>query len=74
MVFLLVVTFGAIALYEVPGLVREKLWRELAAFTSVWLVAFSLSLLLMLGVKLPSPTEGIEYVIKQAAQLWTGGK
>lgn len=70
MVLLLIGAFAAMAFYQVPVLVREKLWRELAAFSCLWILALGLSLLLTLGVEPPSPTDGIEYVIKKTAELF----
>lgn len=64
MVLLLIGVFAAMALYQVPVLIREKLWRELGAFSFLWILAFGLSLLLTLGVEPPSPTDGIEYIIR----------
>jgi heme/copper-type cytochrome/quinol oxidase subunit 1 len=68
--FLLIAVFAAMALYQVPLLIREKLWRELAAFSFIWILAFSLSLLLTLGVELPSPTDGIERIIHKTGELF----
>ncbi|ATW24763.1 hypothetical protein [Candidatus Formimonas warabiya] len=73
MLLLLVLPFLAMAAWEVPGLLRKKLWPELAVFFMVWLLGFVLSLLLAVGVELPTPTDGIEYLIKQAANVLPGG-
>jgi len=70
MVLLLIGAFAAMAFYQVPVLVREKLWRELAAFSCLWILALGLSLLLALGVEPPSPTDGIKYIIKKTAELF----
>ena len=51
--------FILIALLQIPGLIRQKLWRELAAFSVLMSVGFALSLLLVIGVKIPSPNQGI---------------
>ncbi|MEW6661842.1 MAG: hypothetical protein ACOY9Y_14760 [Bacillota bacterium] len=70
MVLLLVGIFMAMAFYEVTILSREKLWRELAAFSLLWIMALGLSLLLTLGVPLPSPTDGIVYIINKTGELF----
>lgn len=72
LLLLLVLTFLAIIAWEVPGLLRKKLWRELAVFSTLWLLGFLLSFLLTVGVQLPNPTDGIEYLIKQAAKVFSG--
>ncbi len=69
MIFLLIIAFAGIALYEVPGLVRKKYWREFAVFSFFFLLAFVLALLQTVGVKIPSPIKGIQYVIKDILHL-----
>ncbi|MFZ5647644.1 MAG: hypothetical protein ACOY30_08495 [Bacillota bacterium] len=64
-IFLLLLAFAGIAYYEVPGLIHRKQWRELAAFTGLLSLGFVLSLLQIIGVKMPSPTKGIILLIKQ---------
>ncbi|MEL7568446.1 MAG: hypothetical protein AAGU27_26715 [Dehalobacterium sp.] len=59
---LLLLAFLVMAAWEVPGLFSKKLWRELTVFSTLWLLGFVLSLLLTLGVRLPSPTNGIKYL------------
>ena len=59
MVVLLLVAFGVIILFEVPGLIHKAYWRELIAFSVLLGLGFGLSLLLTLEVELPSITLGI---------------
>ena len=63
-VFLLLLTFAGIVYYEVPGLIHRKQWRELAAFAGLLSLGFILSLLQIIGVKLPNPTTGIIFLVK----------
>ena len=46
----LVLALAAVCLYEIPCLVREKYWRELAAFLCTVGLAFTLALLMLIGV------------------------
>ncbi|HHZ16742.1 MAG TPA: hypothetical protein PLJ33_08270 [Peptococcaceae bacterium] len=62
-VFLLIVAFLAMILFEVPGLIRKKYWRELVAFAVLLLIAFIFSFLNVLGVKLPCLTAVITSVV-----------
>lgn len=71
-VFFLVVIFGGIVIFEVPGLIYRKYWRELVVFFIFLGFAFMISLLAVLGVPLPSPAKGIEKVIKYLGTLITG--
>lgn len=69
MIFLLILVFIVIGLIEVPVLIRNKHWRELIAFSFFLLVAFIMTLLQTLGVKLPSPLNSINYLIKDILHL-----
>lgn len=55
-IFLLIVIFGGIILFEVPGLVRQGYWRELIVFSLFLLLGFTLYLLRIIGVEFPSIT------------------
>ena len=68
MIFLLILAFLAMILFEVPGLIRREYWRELVAFSVLLLLAFTLSLLYVMGVKIPSPNEVITTLVQ--AVLW----
>jgi hypothetical protein len=58
-VLLVVMAYTLICLYEVPGLIREKSWRDFASFTAFLLPALILSIILAAGVKLPLITPAI---------------
>lgn len=62
MIFLLILTFALIAWLEVPGMLQKKQTGELIAFWVVWAMAFTLSFLLAMGVKVPNPTKFIETI------------
>lgn len=64
MIVLLVLVFVAMFAWQVPSLVRRRLWGELAAFTVLWMAAFSLAYLQAVGVKIPSLTRGVEILFR----------
>jgi hypothetical protein len=64
MIFLLILAFIGVAAIEVPGLIRKKYMRELVVFSLFLLSAFILAFLQVIGVKIPSPVDGIEAMIK----------
>jgi len=68
-IFLLIMVFIGIVFFEVPGLIRKKYWRELTVFSFFLLLAFILSLLQTIDVKIPSPMKGIQYVVKDLLHL-----
>lgn len=65
----LIAIFILIILFEVPGLIKKKLWRELAAFSVLLAIGFVLSLLQVIGVKLPSPNEGITSLVETVSKM-----
>ncbi|MBF7082417.1 hypothetical protein IT084_05415 [Desulfallas sp. Bu1-1] len=68
MVVLLVLVFLGIIWLEVPGLVRKKMWRELAAFAVFLLIGMALSIPQALGIELPNPNRPIEVLFKPLAE------
>ena len=69
MIFLLITVFIGIILFEVPSLIMNKHWRELIVFSSLLSMAFILSLLQILDVKVPNPSEGIDFLIREVLHL-----
>lgn len=62
-IILLFLGFGGIVLFEAPGLIYQKYWRELIFFFLFLGLAFTLSLLAVIGIKLPSPAEITEKIV-----------
>mgnify|MGYP000268292324 CR=1 FL=1 len=69
MAVLVLLVFGIIALFEVPPLVKKKMWRELAAFSAYLALGLALSLPQALGLKVPNPTKAIEALFKPVSEL-----
>jgi hypothetical protein len=70
LVFLLIVAYLAIILFEVPGLIRKKYWRELVAFAVLLLVSFILSFLYVIGIKMTRPTEVITTIVNAVLSMF----
>jgi len=66
---LMIVLFIGIILFEAPGLVKKKMWRELAAFFVYLLIGMALIIPQVLGIKLPNPNNAIEAVFKPISEL-----
>lgn len=47
----------AIALFQVPIIIIKQRWRELLAFSIIWLVALVYALLVAGRAPIPNPTE-----------------
>jgi len=56
----LALLFLIISLYEIPYMIKEKLWKELIVFSGLMLIAAALSFGYVLDFPLPSPTRLIE--------------
>ncbi|HBQ86478.1 MAG TPA: hypothetical protein DER33_05565 [Syntrophomonas sp.] len=56
--------FAIIGFYQIPALVQRKYWRELAAYSVLMVVAFILTLMRVMELKLPQPNEGVMVVLK----------
>ncbi|WHH58633.1 hypothetical protein QKW49_23025 [Petroclostridium sp. X23] len=69
MIFLLIMVFIGIALFEVPDLIRKKYRRELIVFSLFLLLAFTMAILQTIGVEIPNPSNGIAYVVKDLLGL-----
>lgn len=69
MIALMIVLFIGIILFEAPGLVKKKMWRELAAFFVYLLIGMALIIPQVLGIKLPNPNNAIEAVFKPISEL-----
>ena len=63
MLLLLILTFIIILIFELPGLIRKKYWKDLTVFLALLIIAFVLSLLQTIGIIIPSPAKYIETII-----------
>ncbi|HBN96404.1 MAG TPA: hypothetical protein DDZ66_08880 [Firmicutes bacterium] len=52
-VFLVIIAYILVGLFEAPGLIRNKYWRELSIVAVLLSSSLTLSLLLAMGVRLP---------------------
>jgi len=68
-IVLLIMVFIGIILFEAPGLIKKKMWPELAAFSLYLSVGMALSIPQALGITLPNPTKAIEVLVKPISEL-----
>lgn len=69
MIALLLILFTGIILFEVPGLVKKKMWRELAAYSVYMTVGMVLCILVVLGIEVPNPAKPLEALFKPLTEL-----
>ena len=60
-----------IAIYQVPPLVKQKQWAELAGFALVWTMATAYALLVLSPVPVPRPIDLIR-ALMQAIYSYLG--
>jgi hypothetical protein len=70
MIIVVISIFIIIALLQIPGLIDRKLWRELTVFSVLLVIGFTLSLLQVIGVKIPSPNQAIIFLIKSISNIF----
>ena len=63
-ILMLILIFSGAALIDIPGLLKNKQWGELITASSLLAIGFVLSLLLIIGVKIPNPNKGIQKLIE----------
>ena len=71
MILLLIMAFIGIGLFEIPGLIQKKYWRELIVFLIFLLFTFVVSILQVMGVQLPNPTKGIEFLVNMVKSIFS---
>ncbi len=66
---LVFIGFAAIAAINLPGMIKKKLWRELAVYSLFFLAVFTLAVLMALGIKVPSPIKAIQAFYRDILHL-----
>lgn len=69
MIYLTLLAFVIIAYADVPDLIGKKRWKELLIYSLFFLAALTTGVLLSLGVEIPSPIAGAQYLIKEILHL-----
>ena len=68
MIIIMVLAFAVIVFLEVPGLLKKKAWRDLAAFSFFLILGFTLALLQIMGVNMPNPNHALEALFRPFAE------
>lgn len=69
MIFLFVAVYIGIGFFGSRNLVQKKCWREAAAFFILLSLGFALLILQALGIKIPSPGNGINLFVEKVLHL-----
>ncbi|MBO8137252.1 MAG: hypothetical protein H0Z40_03850 [Desulfotomaculum sp.] len=69
---LLIIVYTAIISIEVPGLIKKKLWRELAVFSFLMLVGMIFGFGVALDLPVPNPISALEAVFAPLTKYLDG--
>lgn len=69
MIFLLIAAFICMILYEAPGLIKNRHWKELVAFSILISIAFFISLMQLLKIEIPNPVRDTQYFVQKLMHL-----
>ncbi|MHC1684795.1 MAG: hypothetical protein AB6733_17920 [Clostridiaceae bacterium] len=69
MIFLLIFVFITIAILEIPKLIKKKYRKELGVFMFFFSTSIIISLLIVLGVNVPSPVGWLENFVGKVLHL-----
>lgn len=67
--FFILFGLAVIALYDLPELIRKRHWADVAVFSILYLTGATLAILLYLGVEIPSPIRGVQYLFGEVLHL-----
>ncbi|MHB1418676.1 MAG: hypothetical protein ACYCX4_03680 [Bacillota bacterium] len=67
--YLVLMMFGGIIAAQVPGMVRQKMWRELIVYSVLLMIGMVYSLGIALDLSLPTPVKGLQLVYDPLAKM-----
>ncbi len=68
-IVILVLGFTMLALVDFPSILKAKQTQELLVYSSLFILAFVISLLQVMNIDVPSPAKGLEYLIKNVLHI-----
>jgi len=64
MFILVIIAYGIVGIIEIPPLVKKGQRKEFILYSIFFIAAFLISLLLSLGIEIPSPAVPIERAVR----------
>jgi uncharacterized membrane protein (DUF2068 family) len=64
MTVLMLAAFAVLIMLEAPGLIKKKQWRELAAYSTLMIIAIVISVLYTQHIDVPNPVKNTQYYMK----------
>lgn len=69
MIVMVALVFILIIVLEVPGMIKKRWWKELAAYGFLMLLAMALTFAYLLELPVPNPTPVVEKLIRPFSNL-----
>lgn len=66
---LVFLAFAGIGVADLPEMVKNKRWRDLAIYCVIFLLVLTLGVLIAVGVKIPSPIKAIQAFYRDVLHL-----
>lgn len=55
-------------MYELPPLIKQRMWREICAFLMLLALGVFLSMAQALDINIPNPVQAIEYIFQPVSE------
>ena len=68
LILMMTALFAVFIWIAVPGLIKNKSWRELAAYSVLMVLAITVSMLYAFDVDIPNPVKNTQYYVKNAVE------
>lgn len=68
-VVFIIIGFAVVTIYEVPKMLSQKLYRELAVSSAILSLGFLVALLYVFGVDVPNPFRALDMLVNWAKQF-----
>jgi len=68
-ILLVLCCFAGIAAIDLPVMIKNKLWRDIALYSAIFLPVLILTVLVAQGVEVPSPIKAIQTFYRDILHL-----
>lgn len=65
----LFIVFAGVIFFEVPRMVKDKMWRELAVFSGLMVPGMSMAVMAVMNIKTPNPTKLLNALFNPISDL-----
>lgn len=69
LIILLVAIFIGIILYDIPKLVKQKMWKELITYSIIMAIGMALGIPQVYKIRPPNPNDAIEAIFRPIGEM-----